>query len=254
MPRCPSRTRPSRSSREFSAWCRPRAGPSPACRPNGELDSLFGSHADGKERAALTEELRRQRIKAPTGPRIAATLGSLEDFASGITLVLADARSNFGILMLLRTAALGPFTSTEIRMLTFALDAVSDRLSALRMQSLRGSVRYPRCRPATPCAARNSEGAFYVLDTEFRIVLAWTSEDQRRIALTGLHTHIAERLPAVLEDTVRELTAAWSSDSPTVRSRASGSAPRRPHAADLRTGRTVHRRAHRSLSTTRFAE
>jgi DNA-binding CsgD family transcriptional regulator len=48
------------------------------------------------------------------------------------------------------------------------------------------------------------------LDADFQIVLAWTAEDQRRIAVTGLHTHIAERLPVVLEETVRQLTAAWS--------------------------------------------
>lgn len=40
-----------------------------------------------------------------------------------------------------------------------------------------------------------------------------SAEDQRRIALTGLHTRIAERLPTVLEETVRALTAGWSSGS-----------------------------------------
>jgi DNA-binding CsgD family transcriptional regulator len=52
-----------------------------------------------------------------------------------------------------------------------------------------------------------------VLDSDLQIVLAWSSEDQRRIALTGLHTQIAARLPIVLEETVRELTSAWSADS-----------------------------------------
>ncbi len=103
--------------------------------PKGVLDSLYGSHGSGKGLAGLADEFKRQRSKSPTGPRIAATLGSLDDFASGITLVFADARANFGILTLLRTVELGPFTSSEISMLTFALDAVSDRLSALRVQS-----------------------------------------------------------------------------------------------------------------------
>jgi DNA-binding CsgD family transcriptional regulator len=43
--------------------------------------------------------------------------------------------------------------------------------------------------------------------------LAWSSEDQRRVASTGLHSRIAERLPLVLEESVRQLTAGWSSVS-----------------------------------------
>jgi DNA-binding CsgD family transcriptional regulator len=177
---------------------------------NGELVSLFGSHADGM--AQLADELKRQRTKAPSGPRIAATLGSLDDFASGITLVFADTHTNFGILTLLRTAELGSFTSTEISMLTLALDAVSDRLSALRLQpERRTAAREGREEEAS--APAEPEGAFYVLDTDLQIVLAWSAEDQRRVALTGLHTRISERLPVLLEDTVRRLTSAWSDQS-----------------------------------------
>jgi DNA-binding CsgD family transcriptional regulator len=165
----------------------------------------------------LNDEYKRQRTKATTGPRIAATLGPLGDYTSGVTLLFADARANYGILTLLRTAELGPFTSSEISMLTFALDALSDRLSALRLQPLsnaRADANRPPADPPLP------DGAFYVLDHDLQIVLAWTSEDERRIALTGLHTRIAERLPAVLEETVRELTAAWSDDSGNARNAA----------------------------------
>jgi DNA-binding CsgD family transcriptional regulator len=181
--------------------------------PKGVLDSLYGSHGSGKGLAGLADELKRQRTKSPSGPRIAATLGSLDDFASGITLVFADARANFGILTLLRTTEMGPFTSSEVSMLTFALDAVSDRLSALRMLSPEGQTAVRPDRPDGDAIAKVSEGAFYVLDSDLQIVLAWSSEDQRRIALTGLHTQIAARLPIVLEETVRELTSAWSADS-----------------------------------------
>jgi hypothetical protein len=52
-----------------------------------------------------------------------------------------------------------------------------------------------------------------VLDGDLKIVLAWSSEDQRRAALTRMRPQIAERLPSVLEETVRELTAVWSTDS-----------------------------------------
>lgn len=176
--------------------------------PNGELLSVYGSQSNGTELVKLAEELKRQRGKSRTGPRIAATLDKLEEFASGLTLVFADARANFGILTLLRTAELGPFTSDEIRMLTFALDAMSDRLSALRLQTASEQSTSQSDAAGTP--SESQEGAFYVLDADLQIVLAWAAEDQRRIALTGLHTRIAERLPVVLEETVRELTAAWS--------------------------------------------
>ena len=181
--------------------------------PNGELASLFGSRASsGARRANLADELKRQRTKASTGPRIAATLGSLDEYASGVTLLFADARANYGILTLLRTHDAGPFTSSEISMLTFALDAASDRLSALRLQPpSKENVESQRPVEVALDAAAPEE-AFYVLDADLQIVLAWSSEDQRRIALTGLNTRIAERLPIVLEETVRELTAAWSAD------------------------------------------
>jgi DNA-binding CsgD family transcriptional regulator len=189
-------------------------------KPSGDLDALFGSHGNGKARAALADELKRQRVRAPIGPRIAATLGPLKAFASGITLLFADARANFGILTLLRTAELKPFTTSEISILTFALDALSDRLSALRLQphSKDNADRTPP--PEIKVSPEPPEGAFYVLDSDLQIVLAWSAEDERRIALTGLHTRIAERLPVVLEETVRELTAAWSGDALKARSAA----------------------------------
>jgi DNA-binding CsgD family transcriptional regulator len=177
---------------------------------SGELISRYGSHGNGRELSGLTDEYHRQLVKAPVGPRIAATLGPLDEFASGITLLFADARAHFGILTLLRGEPLGPFTSSEISVLTLALDALSDRLSALRLQPL----SKPPDRVADRRAPRDEpDGAFYVLDQDMQIVLAWSSEDQRRIALTGLHTRIAERLPILLENTVREMTTAWSDDA-----------------------------------------
>jgi DNA-binding CsgD family transcriptional regulator len=173
--------------------------------PSGELVSFFASHPSGEGQGRLEDEFKRQRARAPVGPRIAATLGSLDDLASGITLLFADARAHFGILTLLRTAELGAFTSSEISMLTFALDSASDRLSALRLMPPAPDE------PAFDVALHPASGAFYLLDRDLQIVLAWSSEDQRRIALTGLQTRIAERLPALLEETVRELTQAWSS-------------------------------------------
>jgi DNA-binding CsgD family transcriptional regulator len=62
-------------------------------------------------------------------------------------------------------------------------------------------------------ASELPDEAFYVLDSDLQIVLAWNADGQRRIALTSLHTRIAERLPTVLEEAVRALTAGWSSGS-----------------------------------------
>ncbi len=176
--------------------------------PHGEMDRLLVSDGNEAELSALQSELKRQRLKVKTGPRIAAALGPLGEFASGVTLLFADAHATFGILTLLRTAALGPFTSSEVSMLTFALSATSDRLSALRLQSPEQDETLPALRDTDPHSLP-PETAYYVLDRDLEIVLAWSSDDQRRVALTGLTTRVADRLPALLEDTVRELTAGW---------------------------------------------
>ena len=183
---------------------------------DGELGLLIDSQPNGAESSQLKGEFVRQRAKVKSGPRIAATLGPLGEFESGITLLFADARANFGILTLLRTSELGPFTSSEISVLTLALDATSERLSALRLHAhepaLRSRDRADRNENA-PEAAEETTGAYYVLDRDLQIVLAWTAEDQRRTALTGLSTKLSNRLPAVLEETVRDLISGWHGDS-----------------------------------------
>ncbi len=181
---------------------------------HGELSHLLGTEENAGERSRLENEFASQRAKAKAGSRIAATLGPLGDFESGVTLLFADAGANFGILTLLRTRELGSFTSSEINVLTLALDAVSEQLSMLRLN-------LPE-KPAHASAGADefadgggspaSGEASYVLDGDLQIVLAWTAEEQRRAALTGLRTRLADRLPAVLEATVRELIAGWQSD------------------------------------------
>lgn len=187
--------------------------------PSGELSGLLlDSSVMNGELSRLSDELKLQRAKAAKGPRIAATLGPLGDFESGVTMLFADAQASFGILTLLRTSELGPFTSSEISVLALSLDATSERLCALRLdapKSPRRGVEADEWPPdATSIAEAEASGeSFYLLDRDFQIVLAWTSEQQRRIALTGLRTRIADRLPGVLEEAVRGLIADWSSDS-----------------------------------------
>jgi len=178
---------------------------------NRELSGPLGSQAPELIAPSLAEELRQQRLVSPGGPRIAASLQTPAGFASGITLIFADAHLDYAIFMLLRDEALPPYSSIEISILTLALEAGIDRLAAFRLQPLVDHEGAAAKRP--PTAPTLYDEAFYVLDHDLQIVLAWSSEDQRRIALTGLHTRIAERLPVVLEQTVRELTAAWSTDS-----------------------------------------
>ncbi|MGC1381917.1 MAG: helix-turn-helix transcriptional regulator [Candidatus Baltobacteraceae bacterium] len=200
-----------------SHWAFARLG------PDGELaDLLLDSRESGGELSLLRNEFERQREKAKVGPRIAATLGPLGDFESGITLLFADSRASFGILTLLRTRELGPFTSSEISVLALSLDATSERLSALRLRPPENEAQGPldaaEDSDEAPLTAEASGESFYVLDRDLQIVLAWTADEQRRIALTGLRTRIAERLPAVLEGAVRDLIAGWRTDSGTQKS------------------------------------
>ncbi len=177
--------------------------------PTGKLVSLFGSFSLGQGLDGLAVEFNKQRARVARGPRIAATLGPLDGFESGITLLFADAQSDYGILTLLRTAEAGRFTSSEISILTIALSAVSDRLSALRLQPL--SETRDSVAEIGSDVSDSHDGAFYVLDSDLQIVLAWNPDDAPRVAVTDFQTRITQRLPVLLEETVRHLTAAWSS-------------------------------------------
>jgi DNA-binding CsgD family transcriptional regulator len=184
-------------------------------KSDGDADQLLSSTGDGGEFRRLKSLYKVQRL-GTIGPRIAATVDGLEPYASGLTLLFADGRANFGILTLLRTAELGPFSSSELRTLTFALDAASERLSMLRLfESQAGHIAGFQLEneqelPLQP--AEESDSALYILDRELAIVLAWTAENERRVALTPLRTRLENRLPAMLEEAVRELTAAWTDD------------------------------------------
>jgi DNA-binding CsgD family transcriptional regulator len=176
--------------------------------PDGDLLLVFASNENINTLAMLTDEFKRQRQKFAAGARIAATLGPLGDFSSGITLLFADARASFGILILLRTPDLGPFTATEFRILTLALDAASERFSTLRLQL---PALAPSDQNTTSFVAEPADGAFYVLNTDLDIVLAWSSQELQQTTPAGLGARVADRLPAMLENSVRALTAGWRS-------------------------------------------
>src|ERR1700676_5220347 len=122
----------------------------------GTSDQLLRSGesaGDTQEFAHLQQEFALQRERAGTGPRIAASLRAFEKpYVSGITLIFADVRRQFGILSLLRNEELGPFTSVEIHALTLALDAASDRLAGLALAE--PEVATSTSAPAAPMVAR----------------------------------------------------------------------------------------------------
>lgn len=148
-----------------------------------------------------------------SGPGIGPILGPLGRYSTGLALVFADNRAQYGMLTLLRADDLGPFTSSEIRTLTFALDAASDRLSEIRLMEAEDAgltaFRLEQVAAGDPAGdAADSDVAQYVLNADLEIVLAWTSESERRVAVTPFRTNLQNRLPAVLEESVRQLTTA----------------------------------------------
>jgi len=187
---------------------------------NGEVDQAFSSTEAGDEFHRAKAEFALQSERSAPGPGIGPILGSLGRYSTGLALVFADSRAQFGMLTLLRDDDLGPFTSSEIRTLTFALDAASDRLSEIRlMEAEDDGLTTFRLAHATPGHASgdavDSDVAQYILNAELEIVLAWTSENERRVAVTPLRTNLHNRLPAVLEAAVRQLTTAWTEDAAT---------------------------------------
>jgi len=187
-------------------------------KSDGDSDQLLSESGDGEEFHKLEKQFVLQRERSAGGPSIAATFDFKEPYRSGLALLFADSRARFGILSLLRTEELGAFTSSEIRALTFALDAASDRLSELRLMESQDE-HLVGFRPEEEPLERGERpdgddpAAHYVLNRDLEIVLAWTSENERRVALTPLHAPLQNRLPLILQEAVRELTAAWTADS-----------------------------------------
>jgi DNA-binding CsgD family transcriptional regulator len=64
----------------------------------------------------------------------------------------------------------------------------------------------------SPQEVADDDVAQYILNEDLEIVLAWTSENERRVAVTPLRARLQDRLPHVLEETVRKLTSAWTAD------------------------------------------
>ncbi len=178
-------------------------------KKHGPSDQLISSEdADNRleEFEQLREELLLQRERTTTGPRLAATLGTFQEpYVSGITLVFADMRREFGVLSLLRTEDLGSFTSVEIQALALALDSSTDRLSGLTIAD-----------DAVPDTAFD-QPVMHVLDRDLNVVLTWDAQEGRNAATTAIRARLAQRLPTIIEQAVRDLIVAWTSDPTTQR-------------------------------------
>lgn len=174
-------------------------------------DESFSSDANTtrEEFDHLREEFLLQRERTTAGPKLAATLGPLDEpYVSGITLVFADMRREFGLLSLLRTEHLGPFTSVEIQALALALDSSTDRLSGLTLAD---------DTPDEIPAVDVDQPIMHVLDRDLNVVLTWDANQGRNAAATAIHARLAHRLPPIIEQAVRNLILAWTSDPVTQR-------------------------------------
>jgi DNA-binding CsgD family transcriptional regulator len=177
----------------------------------GEIERFVSSNAGldeawWKRRAPL-------RSHAHAGYRITPILHGLGPYGSGLTLTFADRRTEFAALTLLRTRELGPFASSEIRLLVFALDWASERFSMLRLMESHelhdAGSEYTRLDQLK--TARDDSSALYVLDQDYTIVLAWSAVPAETAAIAAADT----RLPRRIEECVRELTRDWTSDAAT---------------------------------------
>ncbi len=173
---------------------------------HGALIAPSGSPMTVAGVAALDAEYRCQRAVVPMGPRIAATMHAFPGSVAGVSILFADARSDYGIIVLLRDATLPNFSSVEIGILTFSLAAGTDCLAALRLQPAVAEVTQISRHVIAAEPAPYGE-AFYVLDRDLEIVLASDAEGRR--TASSAPDSFAERLPPLLERSVRERTASW---------------------------------------------
>ena len=169
---------------------------------DARIARLLAADAGDVRFAHLRHEFEGNRVANAREPRIIAAKEMSGEFTSGVTLFFADRRRTTAILTIMRTTELGPFTSPELSMLTFAVAAGSEELS---LTSAHAVVREEHSAPLA-CAP---DEAFYVLDENLAIVLASNAQDQHRIPMTGIESELSAHLPKLVEETVRTLIAPW---------------------------------------------
>lgn len=147
----------------------------------------------------LQEECTRQRREARSGPRTAATLVPVAPYAYGVTLLFADRRATYAMLVCMRDESAGPYSSTEIQALWSATLGGSDMLARLRIFDMDGDPKRHALERVVP--------TLYVVDKELRVESFWNPHDE----MSALLRPENNRLPPILEKTVRAMTEGWFS-------------------------------------------
>jgi DNA-binding CsgD family transcriptional regulator len=178
---------------------------------HGEL-SAFRNVGARLDRVVLAAEYRLQRA-VTSGRRIAATLQPVSGYGCGICMIVNDGHDDRAIVTLLRDQSLPPFLSTEISLLTLALAAESDRLASVRLSALCERNTGSTVQHIGPSSAPPHHAAFYILDADLTIVMSWLPEDSTHVSELYKGAPIAARLPPILEECVRKLTADWTPTS-----------------------------------------
>jgi len=157
------------------------------------------------EVAALRAEFTAHRAAVAHGPRIGVARSS-HPYLCGVTLLFADRQTEFGILTLLRTSA--QFHSAEIRLLTLALCSACEQLSAAHLPSNGSNGSYGTNGATAPKAPRRRDQAAGSPRTDSVMYVL----ERERLDVVLSEPGGAQRLPVLLESTVRELTASWTED------------------------------------------
>ncbi len=128
-------------------------------------------------------------------------------------MIVNDGHEDRAIVSLLRNELLPQFSSAEISLLTLALAAASERFAALRVRPLSERHGGPPVHYAGPGPGPPHEAAFYILDAELNIVMSGQPEDSRHTSEFYETAPSTARLPPILEECVRKLTADWTDGS-----------------------------------------
>lgn len=147
------------------------------------------------------------RRRAPDGPRLATIDEELKPYGSGVSLVFADHRTEFGSLRLFRNEGEPPFSVAELHVLRIALHAISRRLSRVRLVE-NGATDDGGAPAVRWLRARATEAVLYILDCDFAVVLAPSRTDGTADVATPPFV-VERRLPAFIERAVRELVESW---------------------------------------------
>ncbi|TAM56154.1 LuxR family transcriptional regulator [bacterium] len=149
----------------------------------------------------LHDERSRQRREARSGPRTAATLVPIAPDTYGVTMLFADRRATYAMLVCMRDQSVGPYSSSEIQALWSATLGGSEMLARLRIFDVDGDPKRHALERAVP--------TLYVVDREMRVESFWNPYDEHPNPMGALLRPENHRLPPVLEKTVRMMTEGW---------------------------------------------